>query len=464
MIKELLDIYYKMELHLDKFHDRKLHIEEGKSYQINGVTQSGKTKLVKNYLLTLKKSSYLYIDCNDVRLNIDELNNLYHLFQYGNDIISEDDLYKISSINKEKNIKKNNNNDINNDSKELEKKIEQYINNSKTHILSKKIRKFILDIKSSIQNNTNKSCLKCKLHGKPIVVLDTNVEDFTEIDVMFIALNPGKDEVTFDKPLVGRAGKLHRKYMYFLPKNTKWLITNIMLCFTSNQKEIGTTENQILNVAANCFQNLKMILEKFPPKIIVPIGVPAMKVFGIQGSIKSNSGQVFEKEIQNNHKIKLIPLVHPSAVIRYHGDLEIAYNNGFKTLYDILNGNLKSTKSINKKNKKNNLKYKFTLNESLKKNLITEDDLTKTDYLFDVIELDSNNILMTFISKNGDKKYMIVDYKIPIFIKTDKNYKNHKMLENPDSVVFVNGYERYKLMKTLKESLNFNKNKIKKGW
>ncbi len=75
MIKELLDTYYKMELHLDKFHDRKLYIEEGKSYQINGVTQSGKTKLVKNYLLTLKKNSYLYIDCNDVRLNIDELNN-----------------------------------------------------------------------------------------------------------------------------------------------------------------------------------------------------------------------------------------------------------------------------------------------------------------------------------------------------------------------------------------------------
>jgi len=87
----LLEELYKTDLHVDKFHDRKVFLEKpsyiidanGKnvtiesaiSYQINGITQSGKSKLVKNYLLSFKKNSYLYIDCSDVRINIDELND-----------------------------------------------------------------------------------------------------------------------------------------------------------------------------------------------------------------------------------------------------------------------------------------------------------------------------------------------------------------------------------------------------
>ncbi len=69
----LLEELYKTDIHLDKFHFRKLFLED-LSYQINGISQSGKTKLVKNYLLGLKKSTYLYIDCNDIRIDIDELN------------------------------------------------------------------------------------------------------------------------------------------------------------------------------------------------------------------------------------------------------------------------------------------------------------------------------------------------------------------------------------------------------
>jgi len=69
----LLEELYKSDIHLDKFHFRKVFLED-LSYQINGISQSGKTKLVKNYLLGLKKSSYLYIDCSDIRIDIDALN------------------------------------------------------------------------------------------------------------------------------------------------------------------------------------------------------------------------------------------------------------------------------------------------------------------------------------------------------------------------------------------------------
>ncbi len=81
----LLEEFYKTDLQVLKFHDRKLFIEE-KSYQINGISQSGKTKLVKNYLLGLKKNTYLYIDCTDVRIDVDELNKHLSLFCNNNKI------------------------------------------------------------------------------------------------------------------------------------------------------------------------------------------------------------------------------------------------------------------------------------------------------------------------------------------------------------------------------------------
>jgi hypothetical protein len=75
----LLEELYKTDINTDKFHFRKIYLDEA-SYQINGISQSGKTKLVKNYLLELKKSSYLYINCNDIRLDIDELNSNLSIF------------------------------------------------------------------------------------------------------------------------------------------------------------------------------------------------------------------------------------------------------------------------------------------------------------------------------------------------------------------------------------------------
>lgn len=81
----LLEELYKTDIHIDKFHFRKLFLED-LSYQINGISQSGKTKIVKNYLLGLKKSSYMYIDCSDLRLDIDELNKTLLNFCVNNKI------------------------------------------------------------------------------------------------------------------------------------------------------------------------------------------------------------------------------------------------------------------------------------------------------------------------------------------------------------------------------------------
>ena len=69
----LLEEFYKLDLSANHFVQRKLQLDE-QSYQINGIAQSGKSELVKAHLLTCKKSSYLYIDLNDVRIEIEALN------------------------------------------------------------------------------------------------------------------------------------------------------------------------------------------------------------------------------------------------------------------------------------------------------------------------------------------------------------------------------------------------------
>ncbi len=81
----LLQELYRSDIHLERYHDRKLTLD-AQSYQIYGITQSGKTKLVKNYLSGLKKNSYLYIDCDDERFGVAELNGHLKKFCYDNKI------------------------------------------------------------------------------------------------------------------------------------------------------------------------------------------------------------------------------------------------------------------------------------------------------------------------------------------------------------------------------------------
>lgn len=69
----LLEEFYKTDLHTGYFVERKTQLDN-RSYAINGITKSGKTVLIKHYLLSRRKSSYLYIDCRDVRIDIPEFN------------------------------------------------------------------------------------------------------------------------------------------------------------------------------------------------------------------------------------------------------------------------------------------------------------------------------------------------------------------------------------------------------
>ena len=72
-MEQLLEKFYRQDLHTGYYIERKTYIGT-QSCQLNGISQSGKTALLKHTLLARKKASYLYIDCNDVRINLDEFN------------------------------------------------------------------------------------------------------------------------------------------------------------------------------------------------------------------------------------------------------------------------------------------------------------------------------------------------------------------------------------------------------
>ncbi len=81
----LLEEFYKQDLHTPQYIERPYFLDDD-SYQINGISQSGKSFLIKHTLLSYKKSSYLYIDCNDLRIEADLLNETLTRFCNQNDI------------------------------------------------------------------------------------------------------------------------------------------------------------------------------------------------------------------------------------------------------------------------------------------------------------------------------------------------------------------------------------------
>jgi predicted AAA+ superfamily ATPase len=71
----LLEEFYKQDLHNPYFTERKAQVGEQDTL-ITGITQSGKSALIKHYLLQQRKATYLYIDCEDIRIETDALNRI----------------------------------------------------------------------------------------------------------------------------------------------------------------------------------------------------------------------------------------------------------------------------------------------------------------------------------------------------------------------------------------------------
>ncbi len=85
-MQNLLEDLYKIDFRLDKSYIRKEMIEPDISCAVLGIKGSGKSRFVKNYLSNFKKNSYLYINCADLRLDVELLNKTLQSFCSANRI------------------------------------------------------------------------------------------------------------------------------------------------------------------------------------------------------------------------------------------------------------------------------------------------------------------------------------------------------------------------------------------
>jgi ABC-type histidine transport system ATPase subunit len=75
--------------------------------------------------------------------------------------------------------------------------------------------------------------------------------------------------------------------------------------------------------------------------------------------------------------------------------------------------------------------------------------------LFDIVNLDDERVLKIFVNNQGKKKYQIVDYVVPMYIKSSNNWRHNETLTNQvDAIVYVRGKNRYYVNKTLKDNLD----------
>ena len=100
------------------------------------------------------------------------------------------------------------------------------------------------------------NCEGCRLLDAKSCILETNTNDKLEdTEILFIAENPGKDEIEEERPLVGKSGQEFREHFEkYFRNDFKWTISNCVLCLTL--KANGNTGNPKAEDIENCKPNI----------------------------------------------------------------------------------------------------------------------------------------------------------------------------------------------------------------
>jgi len=167
----------------------------------------------------------------------------------------------------------------------------------------------------NIKGTSFSDCSSCELLDEKSCILETNCENFSEVQVIFIAENPGKDEVDTERPLIGRSGQVFRKYFRSTKlDNLKYILTNVVLCQTLDEERKNTI-NPDDRVVERCKENCFNLIEQCVNiKLIVLMGMTSASAFGIlpkDAHITNFRGKMFKWK---NRDVFLT--VHPSFVMR----------------------------------------------------------------------------------------------------------------------------------------------------
>ena len=178
----------------------------------------------------------------------------------------------------------------------------------------------------SIKGSKFSDCFSCKLLNCPSCILETNCQDdLSKVDIIIVAENPGKNEVETGIPLVGKSEKTFRKYFNKYLRNLNYLITNVVLCQTIDEK--GNTGNPDDETIERCKNNLIALIDVCKPKLIFCMGSSPAAAFDIK---KVKMTEVMGEIIKwNNYDILLT--IHPSYVNRnkHKPEIEESFESHF---------------------------------------------------------------------------------------------------------------------------------------
>ena len=149
-------------------------------------------------------------------------------------------------------------------------------------------------------------CVKCRLHETRTQTVFG--EGDADAKIFFIGEGPGETEDQTGRPFVGRAGQLLDKMIGAMGlTRAQVYIANIVKCRPPNNRVPAPDEVE------TCTPYLTRQLEIIRPKVIVTLGLPAVKY--MLGDPKLTMGRT-RGTWQSWRGIKLMPTYHPSYVLR----------------------------------------------------------------------------------------------------------------------------------------------------
>ena len=148
-------------------------------------------------------------------------------------------------------------------------------------------------------------------------------------DLMFVGEAPGADEDRQGEPFVGRSGRLlDRLFEANGMDRSKAFITNIVAC-----RPPGNRNPRVREIRAHA-PWIEEQIRLVEPKVIATLGRVALTYFIPKGKITELRGQPQTIE-RNGRSITLLPLFHPSAILRRR-ELLPAMESDFAQLAELL--------------------------------------------------------------------------------------------------------------------------------
>ena len=170
-------------------------------------------------------------------------------------------------------------------------------------------------------------CTKCVLYkARKLAVPGDGPVD---AKVMFVGEGPGAQEDLTGRPFVGSAGKLLAELLASIGLvRSSVFITNIVKCRPPDNRPPRKTETETC-VSLYLEPQIRII----NPKIIVPLGTPAIKtLMGDDYSATAVHGKVFRRDNR-----LFLPLYHPAAAL-YDVRLKETMLGDMKLLRELLDG------------------------------------------------------------------------------------------------------------------------------